>query len=298
MEKTQMRLIDLTVPLGIGTPAWPTCEPLQVKYVRRLVPNEANCQLLTHSNHLGTHLDGEIHIHAPGKDIANLDMGFLVHSGVVVDLSDACGDYDVYTSRMVEERVEVHKGDILVIHTGYHHFGWDHPTADEVRYMVKHPGPDREFAEWARARQLRWIGVDCGGADHPMNTIIRNWMPRHAHEAERVFTKKHGMSLEQFFDETKYQLMHLEMFQHGIIHAECLGGEMDLLINRRVQIGFFPWRFVDGESSIGRCVAFVDDDEYAQLMQRKEAMPRTRYGDAYDPAHTQRIETLSRVNLT
>ncbi len=27
-----MKLIDLTVPLGIGTPAWPTYEPLQDKY--------------------------------------------------------------------------------------------------------------------------------------------------------------------------------------------------------------------------------------------------------------------------
>ncbi|MDQ1300435.1 MAG: hypothetical protein QG637_353, partial [Chloroflexota bacterium] len=26
-----MKLIDLTIPLGIGTPAWPTYEPLQVK---------------------------------------------------------------------------------------------------------------------------------------------------------------------------------------------------------------------------------------------------------------------------
>ena len=62
---------------------------------------------------------------------------------MVVDLSDAAGEYDIYTSAMVEERVDVHEGDILIIHTGYHHFGWDQPTADEIAYMVKHPGPDR-----------------------------------------------------------------------------------------------------------------------------------------------------------
>jgi kynurenine formamidase len=39
-----------------------------------------------------------------------------------------------------------------------------------------------------------------------------------------------------------------------IIHAECIGGDIDLMVNRRATIGFFPWRFVDGESSIGRCV--------------------------------------------
>lgn len=292
-----MKIIDLTIPLGIATPAWPTYEPLQVKYFKRLAPNGANGQVVTHSNHLGTHLDGEIHFYTAGKDIADLDMDYLVHDAAIVDLSDVCGDYDVYTSKMVEDRVEVKEGDILVIHTGYHHFGWDMPTADEVRYMVKHPGPDREFAEWAKARKLRWIAVDCGSADHPMNTIIRQWMPRQAKEADRVFKKKYGMTLEEFFDDTKYQLMHIEMFPFSIIHAECFGGEIDLLLNRRVKVGFFPWRFVGGESCIGRAVAFVEDGEYAELMAKKATLPKTKFGDAFDLAHVEKINGFSKANL-
>jgi arylformamidase len=278
-----MKFIDLTIPLGIATPPWPTYEPLQLKYFKRLAPNGANGQVLTHSNHLGTHLDGEIHFHTPGKDIASLDMDYLVHEAAVVDLSDVSGDYDVYTSKMVEERVEVRQGDI--------------PTANEVRYMVMHPGPDREFAEWAKAKKLRWIGVDCGSADHPMNTIIRDWMPRQARQADKVFKKKYGMPLAEFFDDSKYQLMHLEMFPYGIVHAECLGGEIDLLLNRRVTIGMFPWRFVDGESCIARCVAIVDDAEYEKLMAKKASLPKTRFGDAFDPAHVERLNKLSKANL-
>jgi kynurenine formamidase len=175
---------------------------------------------------------------------------FLMHEGAIVDLSDCAGDYDVYTSKMVEDRVEVKQGDILIIHTGYHHFGWDQPTADEIRYMVKHPGPDREFAEWAKKKKLRWIGVDCGSADHPMNTILRQLMSRQAKEAERHLQEKFGMSLEEFYSDDKYQLMHIEMFDHGIVHAECLGGDIDLLLNRRAMIGCFPWRFVDRKSVV------------------------------------------------
>lgn len=293
-----MKLIDLTIPLGIGTPPWPTYEPLQLKYFKRLAPNGANGQLLTHSNHLGTHLDGEIHFHTPGKDMASLDMDFLVHDAAIVDLSDVVADYDIYTSKMIEDRVEVREGDILIIHTGYHHFGWDQPTASEIRYMVMHPGPDREFAEWAKAKKLRWIGVDCGSADHPMNTILRSWMPRQAKQAEHVFKKKFGLSLDEFFTDDKYQLMHLEMFPEGIIHAECIGGDIDLLLNRRVQVGFFPWRFVDGEASIGRCVAFVDDAEYDQLMATKAAMTKTKHGDAINPQHVESINRISKQNLS
>jgi kynurenine formamidase len=160
-----------------------------------------------------------------------------------------------------------------------------------------HPGPDREFAEWAKAKKLRWIGVDCGSADHPMNTIIRDWMPRQRRQAEKVFQKKYGMPLEDFFDDTKYQLMHLEMFPQGIIHAECIGGEIDLFVNQRVTVGFFPWRFVDGESCIGRCVAMVEDAAYEALADRKAALPKTKFGDAYDPKHVEKINQLSLANL-
>jgi hypothetical protein len=76
-----------------------------------------------------------------------------------------------------------------------------------------------------------------------------------------------------------------------------VGGEIDLLLNRRVNIGFFPWRFVDGESSIGRCVALVEDDEYEELQQKKAGMPKTKFGDAYDPSHVDRINKQSRENL-
>jgi arylformamidase len=247
--------------------------------------------VLTHSNHLGTHLDGEIHFYTAGKDIAELSMDFLVHDAAIVDLSDIVADYDIYTAEMVESKVEVHEGDILIIHTGFHHFGWVMPTANEIRNMVQHPGPDREFALWAKQKRLRWIGVDCGSADHPMNTIIREWMPRQTRQAEAHFRRRYGGGLADVFDDTKYQLMHIEMFPEGIIHAECIGGEIDLLMNQRVQVGFFPWRFVDGESSIGRCVAFVDDVRYDELMVKRAQLPKTKYGDAYDPSH---VEALNR----
>jgi hypothetical protein len=121
-------------------------------------------------------------------------------------------------------------------------------------------------------------------------------MPRQARQAEKVFKKKHGMPLEKFFDDSKYQLMHLEMFPHGIIHAECLGGDIDLIVNRRVTIGMFPWRFVDGESSIARCVAILENSEYEALMAKKASMPKTKFGDAFNPAHVESLNKLSLAN--
>jgi hypothetical protein len=54
---------------------------------------------------------------------------------------------------------------------------------------------------------------------------------------------------------------------------------------------------VDGESSIGRCVAFVDDDRYEALMAKKADMPKTKFGDATNPAHVKQLNALSKANM-
>jgi arylformamidase len=274
------RLIDLTQPLSVLTPPWPTYEPLQLKFFKRLAPNGANGQILTTSNHVGTHLDGPLHFCTHGGDIASLPLNdYLSGPGAVADLSDMAKDYGLYTSKDVEARVEVREGDILILNTGYHKYAWDQPAADEVRYMVRHPGPTMEFAEWCQRKKLKWIGVDCGSADHPMNTKIREWMPKDAAAADRFLRKEYGKGLDDLFPEGHYQLMHIALFHIPIVHAENLGGDIDLVLNRRVRIGCFPWRFVGGESSICRIVAFVEKAEYEDLMRAKAKRGQTRFGD-------------------
>ncbi|HNR64052.1 MAG TPA: cyclase family protein [Thermotogota bacterium] len=255
----RIRMYDLSQPISHLTPAWPTYEPLQIKFFKRLVPNGANGQVLTHSNHVGTHLDGSLHFCTHGRDIAAIPLEELVGPGVIVDLSDIAEDYGIYTSKDIEERVEVKEGDILVINTGYHRYAFDQPEADEVRYMVKHPGPTMEFAQWCEKKRIKWIGVDCGSADHPMNTKIREWMPGRAAECETFFQKKFGRTIDDLFPPDHYQLMHVRLFPQNIIHAENLGGEIDLLLNKRTTIGCFPWRFEGGESCICRIVAFDEN---------------------------------------
>ena len=93
----EIKIYDLSIPLGVSTPPWPTYEPLQLKYFKRLAPNGANGQVLTHSNHLGTHLDGPRHFDTSGRDIASLELEKLVAPGVVVDLSHQAEDWGIYT---------------------------------------------------------------------------------------------------------------------------------------------------------------------------------------------------------
>jgi len=50
-------------------------------------------------------------------------------------------------------------------------------------------------------------------------------------------------------------------------------------LNQRAVIGCYPLKFVDGESSIARIVAHVEDDRYEALMAKKAKAELTRFGD-------------------
>ena len=256
----KVNMVDLTQPLSVHTPPWPSYVPLSVQYFKRIagahMGQGANGQIITTSHHVGTHMDGEIHFHSSGRSIGQVPMNEWVGPGVVVDISEDVGDYDLYSPEMLMDKVEIKEGDILIINTGYHKYAWDQPKSDEVRYFVKHPGPGPGFHEWAIKMKLKWIGVDCGSADHPMNTIIKDWHPKLFKEAEAKLIKKHGKHWDEMFpSEIYYQVMHLKLFPQGIVHAENLGGDIDKVNNKRLWIGCFPLKGMEFESSMCRIVA-------------------------------------------
>lgn len=222
----------------------------------------ANGQIIKTSNHVGTHMDGEIHFYPNGRTIGDTPMDFWVGPGVVVDISGEVDDYDLYTPEMLMKNVEIKEGDILIINTGYHRYAWDQEEADEIRYFVKHPGPGPKFDEWALDMRIKWIGVDCGSADHPMNTIIAQWHPKLFKQAEQKLIAKYGVKdwEEMFPSEQYYQIMHLKLFPKGLIHAENIGGDIEKLSNQRVWIGCFPLRGIELESSMCRIIALAPPD--------------------------------------
>lgn len=257
----KVKMIDLTQPLSIHTPPWPSYIPLQVQYFKRIagahMGQGANGQVITTSMHVGTHIDGIKHFYGHGPTIGEQPLEDFCGEGVVVDISKDVSDYSLYTPDMFTAKAEIRKGDILIINTGYHRYAFDQKECDEVRYFVKHPGPDKDFVKWCHKMKFKWIGVDCGSADHPMNTILRQWHPRCFQEAEEKLKKTRGKAWDDYFPyEDFYQVMHLDMFPRGIIHAENLGGDIDRLNNKRTWIGLFPWKAMDLESCICRVAAF------------------------------------------
>ena len=120
------------------------------------------------------------------SDIASVPMSRLFGEGVVVDISEEMHDWGVIKPHHITDRIEVKRGDILIYHTGYSRYFNGGPEEDEERYYLRHPGGDREFAEWIVDMELSWTGFDCGSGDNPLNTSIRTkWRPEIAGQFER-----------------------------------------------------------------------------------------------------------------
>jgi len=260
----EIQMLDMTLPFSVQTPQWANYVPLSVNYTKRvggqyfgLGRNNAHCRA---SFHLATHMDGEKHFHAAGSTIGETKFEKWFGPGVVADISEFVSDTSVYTPEMVQDVVDVKKGDILVIKTGYYQYGWNSPDSDEFRYMIRHPGPSADFADWCIAMEIKWLAVDCVAMEHPMNTIQRLWHPKTFEEANQKLIEQYGAGWDEIYPLDKYyQDMHLNLFPKGIIHAENLGGDLGEMESGRYYIGCFVQKGMELASCWARFVAFKEN---------------------------------------
>ena len=156
--------------------------------------------------------------------------------------------------------IEIEPGDIVVVHTGYHKYyqsNWyGKCEPNEIRYFNMHPGPTHEFVDWTLKRQISWFAIDASSMDHPMNTVLRTVRADLAAKC----AKKHGKPLEEIWPEDDLQLMHYQLFPHGVFHVENAGGMIDEVLDQRLWIGCFPWKFNMGEAAFCRLVAFAEKE--------------------------------------
>ncbi|HFC12777.1 MAG TPA: cyclase family protein, partial [Anaerolineae bacterium] len=260
-EMAAINMLDMTLPFSVQTPQWANYEPLTVTYTKRvggqyfgMGRNNAHCKA---SFHLATHMDGEIHFHAAGRTIGQMPFDYWRGQGVIADISALVSDTSVYTPAMIESVVDVQKGDILIVKTGWYNYGWNSPDSDEFRYMIRHPGPSPDFADWCIGKEIKWLGIDCVAMEHPMNTIQRDWHPKTFEEANQKLIEQFGGDWDEIFPLDKYyQDMHLNLFPKGIVHVENIGGAIAEAESGRYFIAAFVQKGMELASCWLRMVAF------------------------------------------
>ncbi len=253
------RVLDLSQNFSMDSPPFAYYEGPKITWVKRVAFEGVNAQ------HISTTND-------PGPDVAGIPVEQLVGPACVVDLQQfGIGDYDIYGPDHFQAwekkyNIKIERGDILVIHTGYHAYyneDWSphtkarHPDAraDLPRAFLRHPGPRAEFCQWILDRGIRYLAIDAISTDHPFNTKVRDARRDLIPEVE----KKIGMSMDKAFPwPQEYQATHTLLFPKGVYHLENVGGHVDLILNQRAWVGAFPFRFKGGEAAFCRFVAFVE----------------------------------------
>src|SRR5262249_36024931 len=212
----------------------------------------------------------------PKGDMASLPLDYLVNRGVVVDISTKMSDWAVITPEIIESAgADIRDGDILLLHTGWHRHYEGQPQQDLVKYFCYHPGPNLDTLHWMLERKIKWWGMDTGSCDHAMNTSIRTMRP----DLAAQFTKLHGKTPGEFFGTFEYIHkkskrrvvsdvfpFHNWAFQEGLLHAENLGGDIELMLNKRALIGAFPWRYQGLEGCPCRIVAFLETGDRVEAV--------------------------------
>ena len=178
-----MNVLDLSQDFSVHTPAFASYDGPSVKWVKRLAFDKAGGQEITSTLHVGTHLDAPRTSSPAASSSATCRSSgssgrraWSTSSGWGSATTSSTGP-STSSAGSATPGSRSSAATSSIIHTGYHRYypeNWaDLSAVDETKYFIRHPGPTRAFAEWVLERGIRWLAVDAGSADHPMNTVIR-----------------------------------------------------------------------------------------------------------------------------
>jgi kynurenine formamidase len=247
------RIVDLTEPWSAESWPYPS-HPRPVEGILQTIPvDRVNTWTLETTMHVGTHVDAPLHCASRGIDVASIPFERLIRPGYVVDLRDVVGEWHVITPEEVEAALPgpLEPGDALILRYGWQRYGRGHADEDAEMYFNRHPGPGRALVEWLVSKRVAWVGTDGPSFEHPANIYLRTMRPDLVEEMERA------VGGAETFDDESWLIAHRELLGRGQMHVDQAGGEIGEVGSERVTLAIFPWRYVGGEASICRLVAFT-----------------------------------------
>ena len=155
-----MEMVDLSHVIYDGMPKIPALPDVHVQKCFSLDKGHPlNVTELSLPCHAGTHVDAPIHIVPDGKSIEELPLEAFVGPGAVIGVSKKGGE-EVTVKDLESSGVQVNRGDILMLYTG-----WD-AKFESPEYNM-HPYLSVDAAEWMVKKGIKMFGIDCITVDLP-----------------------------------------------------------------------------------------------------------------------------------
>jgi len=150
-----MKLIDLTHTICSGIAVFPGDDPVQLDQIRTLEKDGFNNFRLSTGMHVGTHIDGPMHMTSDTRLMAELPIEMFAGKGVLID---------VRGEMIIEYRESFRKiirpQSIVLFYSGMdRHFG-------EPGYFTSYPDITEELARFLADQHVKIVGLDWVSPDH------------------------------------------------------------------------------------------------------------------------------------
>lgn len=214
-------MVDLTRVIYDGMPKIPVLPDVHVrKFFSLEKGHPLNVTELSLPCHAGTHVDAPIHIVPDGKSIEELPLDSFVGPGAVIPVKKRGGE-QVTAKDLEGSGVSVHRGDILMLYTG-----WDEKFESQDYNL--HPYLSVDAAEWIVAKGAKLLGIDCITVDLP--TPLR----------------------QKGFDFP----VHKALLGNGVLIAENVAN-LGKIVGKKTRILALPLRVKGGDAGHARIVAEI-----------------------------------------
>ncbi len=184
-----MKLIDLTHTINRTIAVFPGDDPVQLKQIRTLARDGFNNFRLSTGMHVGTHIDGPMHMTSDTRLMADLPLEMFTGKGVLIDVR---GETQVKFRESF--RTIIQPESIVMFYSGLDlHFG-------EAEYFTTYPDITEELALFLADQHVKMIGLDWVSPDHepyPIHDILFK---------SNVLILENLTNLDQLLHETNFEV--------------------------------------------------------------------------------------------
>ena len=161
-----MKLLDLTHPFHRNIAVFPGDDPIRIDHVRKLDRDGFNNYRLSTGMHVGTHIDGPMHMTTDSRMICQLPLEQFAGRGVLIDVR---GEKVIEFRESFRTLIEA--GDIVLFYSGLDtQFG-------TPKYFTDYPYITEELARFLASLPVKMIALDWVSPDHepyPVHDILFN----------------------------------------------------------------------------------------------------------------------------
>jgi kynurenine formamidase len=165
-----MRFLDLSQPVYDGSPNCPAHPPVKSEILRDHLADGWRVEVMTLSNHTGSHVDAPLHKIAGGASLDDIPLEAWAGPAWIADFRGVPADGRI-TAAMLEAKLPTELAAMIVLLAT----GWGDKRAKTDEWLRHSPCLSEDGAEWLVRKRIRGVGIDhysIGGATEPTNATV------------------------------------------------------------------------------------------------------------------------------